>query len=103
MRCYLSTRVHHAGIKFSLNFEVDVPLSLWYLTFYCNPSTKYVVIGKILLDSLHGTVMAYGDYINTYLYYERELTNEEMTTYKREGNKGKYIKTKDLKTLDWPW
>ena len=49
---------------------VDIPLSIWYLTYYPNQSTKYIVIAKILIDSLHATGCAYGDYIEAYLYYE---------------------------------
>ena len=60
---------------------VDIPLSLWYLTFYSNPTTKYVVIGKILVDSFHATGQAYGEYIVNYLYYEEPLTEEEVSLY----------------------
>ena len=34
---------------------VDIPLSIWYLTFYPDPSTKSVVVAKILVDSVHNT------------------------------------------------
>ena len=50
---------------------VDIPLSIWYLTYYPNPTTQYIVIAKILIDSFHATGCAYADYIETYLYYER--------------------------------
>ena len=57
---------------------VDVPLSVWYLTFYPDPNTKWVVVGKILVDSFHATAEAYGSYINTYLYYEEPVTEEVL-------------------------
>ena len=45
-----------------------------------------MVIGKILLDSLHATAMAYADYIENYLYYEEPLTDEEIKLhYKNTG------------------
>ena len=40
-----------------------------------------MVIGKILLDSLHATAMSYADYIENYLYYEEPLTDEEINSY----------------------
>ena len=40
-----------------------------------------MVIGKILLDSLHATAMSYADYIDNYLYYEEPLTDEEINSY----------------------
>ena len=38
-----------------------------------------MVIGKILLDSLHATAMSYADYIENYLYYEEPLTEGPLT------------------------
>ena len=29
------------------NHLVDIPMSIWYLSFYSDPTTKYIVISKI--------------------------------------------------------
>ena len=51
-----------------------------------------MVIGKILLDSLHATAMSYADYIKNYLYYEEPLTDEEINSYHK--NSGTVKETK---------
>ena len=30
----------------------DVPISVWYLTFYCNPAIKLVVVNKIIIEGV---------------------------------------------------
>ena len=55
---------------------VDIFLSVWYLTFYPDPNTKWVVVGKILLDSFYATAECYGSYVERYLYYEMDVTDE---------------------------
>ena len=54
----------------------DIPLSLWYFTYYPNPETKYIVICKLLVDKLDMTRIAYSDYIGTFLYFEQPVTKE---------------------------
>ena len=72
------------GMDF-FNHLVDIPMSIWYLTFYSDPTTKYIVIAKILIDSLHSTGISYGSYIETYLYYEKDV--EDMTTEDNDKTK----------------
>ena len=55
------------------NNLVDIPMSIWYLTFYSDPTTKYIVIAKILVDSLESIGISYGRFIETYLYYEKDI------------------------------
>ena len=67
---------------------VDIPLSIWYLTFYPDPSTKSVVVAKVLVDSVHNTCYAYKDFIETYLYYEKpiEILNEDDLNKQKKVN-----------------
>ena len=46
---------------------VDLPLSVWYLTFYCNPRLQLAVVNKILMQGLNATAVSYGEYIENYL------------------------------------
>ena len=55
---------------------VDIFLSVWYLTFYIDPNTKWVVVGKILLDSFYATAECYGSYMERYAYYGMDVTEE---------------------------
>ena len=66
---------------------VDIPLSIWYLTFYSDPSTKYVVVAKILVDSVHNTGYAYKEYIETYLYYEKPIEVLDKENLNEEEDK----------------
>ena len=45
---------------------------------YSNPTTKYVVIAKILVDSLSCTLEKYGEFIETYLYWEKPFLNNNL-------------------------
>ena len=49
---------------------MNVPLSVWYLTFYCNPRLKEAVVNKILMDGFQATAVLYGKYVEKYLYSE---------------------------------
>ena len=51
-----------------------------------------MVIGKILLDSLHATAMSYADYIKNYLYYEEPLTDEEINSYYKNSGTVKKLR-----------
>ena len=44
---------------------------------YRNPQTKYVVIGKILVDSLSATLEKYGEYVEAYLHWEEEIESDD--------------------------
>ena len=56
---------------------VDLPLSVWYLTFYCNPRLKLAVFNKILMQGLNATAVSYGKYIEKYLHSEDIYEGEE--------------------------
>lgn len=49
---------------------MDLPLSVWYLKFYCNPRLQLAVVNKILLQGLDATAVTYGNYIENYLHSE---------------------------------
>ena len=54
----------------------EVPLSVWYMTFYCNPNIKYAVLNKIVLQGLNACAVSYGDYVESYLYSEQVYEGE---------------------------
>ena len=58
---------------------VDIPLVLWYLTFYSSPRTKNAVIGKLVLNSISIFIRAYAEYVERYLYYENHEQHNEET------------------------
>ena len=49
---------------------VDMPLVLWYLSFYCSPRTRNAVIGKVFLNSFSMFIHRYADYAEKYVYEE---------------------------------
>ena len=67
---------------------MNVPLSVWYLTFYCNPRLKEAVVNKILMDGFHATAVLYGKYVEKYLHSEEMSDGEEVTPQEinRKGN-----------------
>ena len=76
--------IHWDATFDQLGFEVfeslvDMPLVLWYLSFYCSPKTKNAVIGKLFLNCVSMFLHRYGEYIEKYLYVEGDVD---------EGNKG---------------
>ena len=56
---------------------VDIPLILWYLSFYCDERTKYVVIGKIINLAMTNSAEHWADSVESHLYNEKEID----TTY----------------------
>ena len=57
---------------------MDLPLSVWYLTFYCNPRLQLAVVNKILMQGLNATAVSYGEYIESYLHSEHIYEGEEI-------------------------
>ena len=51
-------------------------MSVWYMTFYCNPNIKYAVLNKIVLQGLNACAVSYGDYVESYLYSEQVYEGE---------------------------
>ena len=58
---------------------MDIPLCIWYLSFYCNPRTKFAVIAKILVESLSNSLNNYGAYVERYLYFEEPVEEQKPT------------------------
>ena len=68
------------GTDFFVTF-VDIPLCIWYLSFYCSPATKFAVIGKILFLAFDNSSYRWADYIEKYIHTEDEIAsinNEEI-------------------------
>ena len=55
---------------------IDIPLVLWYLTFYSSPRTTTAVIGKLVLNYIGIFVHNYANYAERYLYNENYDTKE---------------------------
>ena len=60
------------GPDFFVTF-VDIPLCIWYLSFYCSPATKFAVIGKILFLAFDNSSYCWADYIEKYIHTEDEI------------------------------
>ena len=58
----------------------DIPIAVWYLTFYCNPAIKLVVINKILIEGLCWVADLYGESTEVYLYTEEEYDGPDQET-----------------------
>ena len=64
------------ALSFFITF-VDIPLILWYLSFYCDERTKYVVIGKIINLAMTNSAEHWADSVESHVYNEKEID----TTY----------------------
>ena len=58
--------------------SVNIPLSVIYLSFYCNPRVQLAVVAKILMEGLHSSAKLYGEYIEKYLHFENELEDNTI-------------------------
>ena len=83
----------HAGFEL-FDALVDIPLVLWYLTFYSSPRTKNAVIGKLLLNSISIFIQMYAEYVEKYLYnesYDIKETEEKNLIEIRNSNRGMLV------------
>ena len=71
------------ALDFFMSF-VDIPLILWYLSFYCNERTKYAVIGKIINLGVMNSAREWVGLVEYYIYDEREEI--EMDSAWSEGH-----------------
>ena len=65
-----------AALSFFITF-VDIPLILWYLSFYCDERTKYVVIGKIINLAIRNSAQHWASFVEWYIYDEKEIVQME--------------------------
>ena len=49
---------------------MDIPISIWYLTFYCNPAIKLAVVNKIFIKGLSQSAGLYAASTEKYLHTE---------------------------------
>ena len=70
-------------------YFLDVPLVLWYLTFYSNERLHLAVIGKVLFLAIENCSGYWAALMETYIYDEKaaEVTSEET---KGEGMSSKF-------------
>ena len=57
---------------------VNIPLCIWYLSFYCSPNTKFAVISKILVLAFDNTSHRWNDYIERYIHTEEKIEDSTM-------------------------
>ena len=57
-------------MKASFSALVDIPISIWYLTFYCNPAIQLAVVNKIFIKGLSEAASLYAGSTEKYLHTE---------------------------------
>ena len=70
---------------------VDIPLVLWYLSFYCSPKTKNAVIGKLMLNSISMFIGRYSEYVENYIYAETDELDDVETGHTNSTRSGNVI------------
>ena len=68
---------------------VDIPLVLWFLSFYCSPRTKNAVIGKLFLNGVTLFINRYAEYAEKYVYEEADAI-EKSGGYMNENTEIKH-------------
>ena len=71
------------SFKASFSALVDIPISIWYLTFYCNPAIKLAVVNKILIKGLNEAAALYAASTEKYLHTE-ELYEGDLEAWKKK-------------------
>ena len=81
-------------MKASFSALADIPISLWYLTFYCNPAIQLAVANKIFISGLTQSAALYGAFIEKYLHteeiYQGDPKQEAWTDLELEGRGWSY-------------
>ena len=78
-------------MKASFSALADIPISLWYLTFYCNPAIQLAVVNKMFIKGLTQSAALYGDFIEKYLHTEEIYEGPNQEAWKDlelEGGRG---------------
>ena len=63
-----------AALTFFVSFA-DIPLNVWYLSFYCDQRTKFVVIGKITNLAIRHSAQHWASFVERYIYDEMEIVH----------------------------
>ena len=79
---------------------VNVPLSVWYLSFYCNPRIQLAVVSKILMEGLLASATLYGEFMEKYVYSESPVENK--INYKH-AEKGFFVYDAGSIISVWGW
>ena len=56
---------------------MDIWLTVWWLTFYCDPDRKMAVVSKLLIGCIRTCGSKYGIYVEKYLYSEKEIVESD--------------------------
>ena len=65
-----------AALTFFVSFA-DIPLIVWYLSFYCEQRTKFVIIGKIINLAIRNSTQHWASFVEWYIYDEKEIVQME--------------------------
>ena len=65
-----------AALTFFVSFA-DIPLIVWYLSFYCDQRTKFVIIGKIINLAIRNSTQHWASFVEWYIYDEKEIVQME--------------------------
>ena len=71
-------------MKASCSALADIPISIWYLTFYCNPAIKLAVINKIIIKGLKESAALYAASTEKYLHIEEPYKGDFEAWKKKE-------------------
>ena len=61
-----------SSLSFFISFA-DIPLIVWYLSFYCYPQTKFVVVGKIINLAIANSAEHWAGFVEEYIYVEKNM------------------------------
>ena len=80
-------------MKASISSIAEIPITIWYLTFYCNPAIQLAVVNKIFLKGLTESAALYAasteKYLHTEEIYEGESTQEAWKDVELEREDGR--------------
>ena len=71
-------------LKASCSALADIPISIWYLTFYCNPAIKLAVVNKIFIKGLSESAALYAASTEKYLHTEEPYEGDFEAWTKKE-------------------
>ena len=63
---------------------MDIPITIWYLSFYCNPAIKLAVVNKILIKGLKESAALYAASTEKYLHHE-EIYHGDIQAWKKKN------------------
>ena len=84
-----------AALTFFVTF-VDIPLIVWYLSFYCDERTKYVVIGKIIFLAMANSAEHWALFVESHIYDEIDIVQMDDSPVTEYSNRNERSKDYDV-------